>query len=693
MYGEFLSSSSTRVTLGADWQIDIDVWTTPARTGDVILLCTDGLSGFVDDAAVARTLEEHESLDAAVRALIDAANAAGGEDNITAVALRLEEEEGEPEAGEETGEVADDRPTGTLEAVIPEPIATETPAEPPPGGDPGCGRRTDGRHGRGARGAAGRGCRRARRGAVERRPTARYRPSAGHGETLITVRLRLGLRQRLAGPPPRPRAPPGVFAAVVALMLCVLWAALIGLRWSHFVGVDPATGKVAIYQGLPYDLGGGVKLFSLVHLSRIPAATLPARAAGTSSTTPCAPVSLRARSSRSSSRPSRERRRPALEPQSRARLAAARGLRGRGRLHVRAGRALGRRLDALADLRGRLPRAARHRARRPAHRAARRRSGAPARRRPARRVGIVEIYRLDPTRARDQAIWLAIGVGCFVALLTVLSDYRSLERYRYLIGVASLATLALTIASSYATGTVVNGARVWIRVGGLSFQPGEFAKLGLVLFMAAFLREKRELLASRERRVLGIGLPQFKHLSPLALMGGGALALLVLMNDFGTSLLFFGVFLAMLYLATEPPDLRRRRPRPVRARRLRLVPLRAARDRPRRHLAAPLARRLRHAATRACRRSTRSPTAARSAPASAAATCSRTAGSPSCRRSRPTSSTPRSPTRPGSPASRRCCSSTCWSSSAASRPPAWRVTGSRSCSPPGSRSRSACRPS
>ena len=103
-------------------------------------------------------------------------------------------------------------------------------------------------------------------------------------------------------------------------------------------------------------------------------------------------------------------------------------------------------------------------------------------------VGIVEIYRLDPTRARDQAIWLAVGVGCFVALLTVLTDYRSLERYRYLIGVASLATLAVTIASSYATGTVVNGARVWIRVGGLSFQPGEFAKLGLVLFMAE-LRE------------------------------------------------------------------------------------------------------------------------------------------------------------------------------------------------------------
>src|SRR6476469_6886032 len=117
--------------LGADWQIDIDIWTTPARTGDVILLCTDGLSGFVDDAAVARTLEEHETLDDAVRALIDAANAAGGEDNITAVAIRLEAEEGDSVAGEETGEV-DEHPTGTLEAVIPEPIDPEAAGEPAP---------------------------------------------------------------------------------------------------------------------------------------------------------------------------------------------------------------------------------------------------------------------------------------------------------------------------------------------------------------------------------------------------------------------------------------------------------------------------------------------------------------------------------------------------------------------------------
>ena len=119
-------------------------------------------------------------------------------------------------------------------------------------------------------------------------------------------------------------------------------------------------------------------------------------------------------------------------------------------------------------------------------------------------VGIVEIYRLDPTRARDQAIWLAIGVGCFIVVLAALARLPragalSLPARRGLAG----RRWRRRSSRSYATGTVVNGARVWIRVGGLSFQPGEFAKLGLVLFMAAYLREKRELLASRERRVLG----------------------------------------------------------------------------------------------------------------------------------------------------------------------------------------------
>jgi serine/threonine protein phosphatase PrpC len=248
--------------LGADWQIEVDTWTTPARSGDVILLCTDGLSGFVDDAAIAETLRENESLNAAVNALVDAANATGGEDNVTAVALRLEADENsgtepvpaidEADDGSATGSIPvtdDGSPTGPLPAVEPADegsataIATAVPAM------------------------------------TDEPFSARAVPAAlpRHGETLITVPAVVSGFG--SGAPVRRRGRArrlGVFGAVAALMLCVVWAALIGMRWAHFVGVDPETGKVAIYQGLPYDLGGGVKLFSIVHLSRIPAATLPA---------------------------------------------------------------------------------------------------------------------------------------------------------------------------------------------------------------------------------------------------------------------------------------------------------------------------------------------------------------------------------------------------------------------------------
>jgi cell division protein FtsW (lipid II flippase) len=165
-------------------------------------------------------------------------------------------------------------------------------------------------------------------------------------------------------------------------------------------------------------------------------------------------------------------------------------------------------------------------------------------------VGLTEIYRIDSTLARDQAIWLAVGVLGFVALLLVMPDYRILERYRYLVGLGAIGLLLATVAFSYATGTVINGARLWIRVGGYQIQPAEFAKLGVVLFLAAYLREKRELLASTSWRLLGLRLPSLKHFGPLLTMWGAAVGVLVVMNDFGTSLLFFGVFLAMVYVAT-----------------------------------------------------------------------------------------------------------------------------------------------
>jgi protein phosphatase len=267
--------------LGAEWQVDVDVWTTPARAGDVILLCTDGLSGFVDDEAVAGILAGSDDLDAVARAFVDAANAAGGEDNVTAVLLRLEG--GDPAArapGEDTAEVADSDETGEHPALDGEPQAPEPAgagettavvAAPPPVAvaEPQPAPAEEAASGPSAAEAGD------RVEPLSQRPVPV--PLPAHGETLITVpALVTGFG---SGTPVRRRSRArrfGVVASVFALMLCVLWAALIGLRWSHFVGVDPATGKVAVYQGIPYDLGGGIKLFSLVHVSRIPAATLPA---------------------------------------------------------------------------------------------------------------------------------------------------------------------------------------------------------------------------------------------------------------------------------------------------------------------------------------------------------------------------------------------------------------------------------
>jgi PPM family protein phosphatase len=248
--------------LGADWQVDVDTWTTPARTGDVILLCTDGLTGFVDEHAIASVLAGHDDLDGAVHALVDAANAAGGEDNITAVAMRLEVDEAAAVADDpDTGEIAEPDEPETGEILTPEEPAADSTAvavavAPPP---------------------TAAAVREAPPPAEPRAPRPVPVAPPRSGETLISVPpVVTGFG---SGAPVRRRGRArrlGVFASVVALMLCVLWAALIGLRWSHFVGVDPATGKVAVYQGVPYDLGGGVRLFTLVHVSRVSAATLPA---------------------------------------------------------------------------------------------------------------------------------------------------------------------------------------------------------------------------------------------------------------------------------------------------------------------------------------------------------------------------------------------------------------------------------
>ena len=154
-------------------------------------------------------------------------------------------------------------------------------------------------------------------------------------------------------------------------------------------------------------------------------------------------------------------------------------------------------------------------------------------------VGLTEIYRLQPDDARRQAGWVAIGVALFAgALLALRRDYRRLESYKYLLGLAALVLLALPAAPGI--GSTVNGARLWVHAGPFQFQPGEIAKILLIVFLAGYLREKREVLAQ--------GRP--KDLGPLLVIWGGAMLVLVETNDLGSALLYFGIFVAMLYVAT-----------------------------------------------------------------------------------------------------------------------------------------------
>ncbi|HXG76970.1 MAG TPA: FtsW/RodA/SpoVE family cell cycle protein [Gaiellaceae bacterium] len=154
-------------------------------------------------------------------------------------------------------------------------------------------------------------------------------------------------------------------------------------------------------------------------------------------------------------------------------------------------------------------------------------------------LGLTVNYRLDESDGGRQAVWVAVGVGVLVAALVALRhDYRVLESYRYLFGVA--AVLLLLLPSVPGLGERVNGVRLWVDLGPVQFQPGELAKICLIVFLAGYLREKRESLAQG----------RLKDVGPLLVLWGAAMLVIVQTNDLGSALLNFGVFLAMLYVAT-----------------------------------------------------------------------------------------------------------------------------------------------
>jgi cell division protein FtsW (lipid II flippase) len=163
--------------------------------------------------------------------------------------------------------------------------------------------------------------------------------------------------------------------------------------------------------------------------------------------------------------------------------------------------------------------------------------------------GLVMIYRIDEDLAREQAQWFVVGLALFAATIVLLRDYRVLERYRYTVAAAGIALLLLPRLPGI--GQNVNGAYLGVKLGPLSFQPAEFAKIAIIVFLASYLRDTRQLLVIGGRRVLGITIPPIKHFGPLLLVWGAAMAMLFFIQDIGSSLMFFGGFLALLYVATN----------------------------------------------------------------------------------------------------------------------------------------------
>lgn len=166
-------------------------------------------------------------------------------------------------------------------------------------------------------------------------------------------------------------------------------------------------------------------------------------------------------------------------------------------------------------------------------------------------LGYVVIAGLDQDLAGLQSLWTGVGVAAFVATLIVVRRVRDLERYRYTFLFVGLALLVLPFVPGI--GQEQFGARIWVQAGPASFQPGEVTKLVLAVFFAAYLVDKRELLRTGSRRLGPIQLPDPKYLGPVMLAWGVSLVVMIAQKDLGTSLLFFGLFVVLLWVATERP--------------------------------------------------------------------------------------------------------------------------------------------
>ena len=168
-------------------------------------------------------------------------------------------------------------------------------------------------------------------------------------------------------------------------------------------------------------------------------------------------------------------------------------------------------------------------------------------------LGLVMIRRIDYAQGSElapaQTVWTIVGVTLLILTLLFMRDYELLDRYRYLIGIAAIVLLLMPLLPL--VGQNINGARLWIRFAGFQIQPGEFAKLGLAIFFASYLAENRQLLTVATNRVGPLMVPPARAFGPVLAVWGLSLAVLVFETDLGLSLLLFGLFISMMYVATS----------------------------------------------------------------------------------------------------------------------------------------------
>ena len=171
-------------------------------------------------------------------------------------------------------------------------------------------------------------------------------------------------------------------------------------------------------------------------------------------------------------------------------------------------------------------------------------------------LGIAQIHRIDiaedlagwDAAATRQVVWTAIAIALAVATILLVRNHRVLSRYRYLAMLVGIVLLVLPMLPGI--GKEVNGAQLWVELGPMSFQPGEFAKVALAVFFAGYLVTARDSLSMVGRRFLGMRLPRARDLGPLLIVFAASMLVLVVQRDLGTALLYFGLFLGMLYVAT-----------------------------------------------------------------------------------------------------------------------------------------------